>query len=90
MWLRLLKNNANIGQMIKPQLMDGKWRKPLLSGRQKAELKQHFKAAGVPWIWENERPEVHETSVYNKKPKPTLKDRAFEGKIAMIRKNLST
>ena len=69
MWLNLLKKNANIGQMIRPQLVDGKWRKPILGGKHKRELKKHFEAAGVPWIYEKERPAVHETSAYNRKPK---------------------
>ena len=52
MWIRLLKNNANIGQMIKPQLVDGKWVKPVIGGKNKRILKKHFESAGVPWIYE--------------------------------------
>ena len=32
MWLKLLKKNS-IQDMVKPQFVNGKWRKPLLQGR---------------------------------------------------------
>ena len=89
MWLRLLKSNANIGQLVRPQLVDGKWRAPVISGRRKAELKGYFEQAGVPWIYDEKRPEVHTNSAYNRRPKPDMAERNFEAKLAMIRKNLS-
>ena len=59
MWIKLLQNKGNIGQMIKPQFVNGKWRSAVISGQQKAELKGYFKQAGVPWIYEKPTPEVH-------------------------------
>jgi len=69
MWLKLLRKKSNIGEMIKPQYVQGKWRRPDISGRQKAELKKYFMQAGLPWIYEQPRPFVHVNSVYNRKPK---------------------
>ena len=76
--------------MIQPTLVNGSWRKPIISGRNKAQLKSYFEQAGVPWIYEKERPEVHETSAYNRRPKGKKHDLNFETRIATIRKNLST
>ena len=76
--------------MIRPQFVNGKWRKPEISGRQKAELKKYFHQCGLPWIYEQPKPFVHANSVYNKRPKPTLVERNFEQRLATIRKNLST
>ena len=45
--------------------------------------------AGVPWIYDKERPEVHEASTYNRKPKGTNFKNNYETRLAMIRKNLS-
>ena len=55
--------------MIKPQFVNGRWRKPVIQARQKAELRSYFEKAGVPWIYEKETPEVHMNSTYNRKPK---------------------
>ena len=38
----------------------------------------------------NQKPEVHENSTYNKKPKGTKFKNNYETRLAMIRKNLST
>ena len=57
MWLKLLQGNS-IQDLIKPTLVNGKWRKAVISGRQKAELKYYFERAGVPWIYEPEKAEV--------------------------------
>ena len=90
MWLKLL-SKGSIGDLIKPQLVNGKWRKPVIQGKQRAELRQYFEKTGVPWIYEKERPEVHEESTYNRKPKKQLgADSNFEVRIANIRKALST
>ena len=62
----------------------------MLSGRRKAELKYYFEKAGLPWIYEKERPEVHLESTYNRKPKGTKIENDFEVKLANIRKALST
>lgn len=70
MWLKLLQKGS-IAEMIKPTLVNGKWRKPMLSGRNKHILKSYFEKAGVPWIYEEERPEVHIESTYNRRPKLT-------------------
>lgn len=45
--------------------------------------------AGVPWIYDKERPEVHDTSAYNKKPKGSAFKNNYETRLAMVRKNLS-
>ena len=70
MWLKLLQNKSKIGEMIKPQFVNGHWRKPIISGQNKHELKGYFHQAGVPWIYEKPKPEINIDSVYNKKPKP--------------------
>ena len=44
----------------------------------------------MPWIYEPEKPEVHTSSAYNKKPKGTAFRNNYETRLAMIRKNLST
>lgn len=44
----------------------------------------------MPWIYDAEKPEVHATSSYNKKPKGTKFRNNYETRLAMIRKNLST
>ena len=56
MWLKLMRPDANIAQMVRPTLVNGKWRNPVLSGRNKAQLKSYFNQAGVPWIYEPEKP----------------------------------
>ena len=76
--------------MIRPTFVNGTWRKPIISGSNKAELKGYFHQAGVPWIYETPKPLVHENSAYNRKPKGQKHEIAFEGRIATIRKNLST
>ena len=93
MWLKLLSKQTNIGELLKPQFVNGRWRKPLIQARQRAELRQYFEKAGVPWIYDKETPEVHETSAYNIKPKKQLAgtlDQDFEIRLANIRKALST
>ena len=50
----------------------------------------YFQKAGVPWIYEKERPEVHEQSAYNRKPKVSKVEQNYEVRLATIRKNLST
>ena len=76
--------------MIKPQFVNGRWRKPVIQARQKAELRSYFEKAGVPWIYEKETPEVHFSSTYNRKPKKPKLDQNFEVRLANIRKSLST
>jgi len=53
-------------------------------------LKTYFEKAGVPWIYDAERPDVHATSSYNRKPKGTKFRNNYETRLATIRKNLST
>ena len=89
MWIKLVQRNS-INEMIAPQYINGKWRKPAISGLQKAELKNYFKLAGVPWIYDKERPEVHMNSTYNRKPKGHKHEINFETRLAIIRKNLAT
>ena len=76
--------------MLKPQLVNGKWRKPLVQARQRAELRFYFERAGVPWIYEKETPEVHENSTYNRRPKKPKEDSTYEIRLATIRRALST
>ena len=92
MWLKLLSKQQSIGEMLKPTLINGRWRKPTLQGKQKAELRTYFEKAGVPWIYEKETPVVHEGSAYNIKPKKQLLgdlDSSFEVRIATIRRALA-
>ena len=50
----------------------------------------YFEKAGVPWIYDKERPEVHETSAYNRKPKGmTTYWNNYETRISTIRANLA-
>ena len=53
-------------------------------------MRGYFEKAGVPWIYENERPEVHMESTYNRKPKRPKEDSNEEVRLANIRKALST
>ena len=89
MWLKLLQKNS-IQDMMKPQFVNGKWRKPLLQGRQTAELRGYFEKAGVPWIYEKETPAVQMESTYNRKPKRPKIENNEEVRLANIRKALST
>ena len=89
MWLKLLQRQS-IQEMIKPQFVNGSWRRPLIQGKQKAELKGYFEKTGVPWIYEKETPDVHLSSTYNRKPKKPKIDANEEVRIANIRKALST
>ena len=70
--------------------MNGSWRKPVISGPNKAELKSYFHQAGLPWIYEQPKADIHEKSAYNRKPKGQRHELNFEARIATIRKNLST
>ena len=79
-----------MGQLLRPQLVNGRWRKPVIQGRQKAQLKSYFEKAGVPWIYDKERETVHATSAYNRKPKGTVFKNNYETRLALIRKNLSS
>ncbi len=76
--------------MIKPQFINGSWRKPVIQAKQKAQLRGYFEKAGVPWIYEKETPEVHLESTYNRKPKKGKLDQNYEIRLATIRKALST
>ena len=88
MWLKLLSKNS-IEDLIKPQLVNGKWRSPVIGGKQKAELRTYFEKAGVPWIYEKETEEVDFNSPYNRKPKGKAIERDYEVRLAQIRKALS-
>ena len=76
--------------MLKPQFVNGHWRSPAISGRNKAVLKGYFERAGVPWIYSKPAEEVHLNSPYNRRPKGTKHANGFEQRLAVIRKNLST
>ena len=89
MWLKLL-TKGSIPDLLKPQFINGTWRKPSIQGRQKSQLRGYFERAGVPWIYEKETPEVHMNSTYNRKPKKTKLDQNYEVRLANIRKALST
>ena len=88
MWLKLLSSES-IGNLTRPTFVNGRWRKPEINGYKKRQLKRYFEKAGVPWIYDKERPEIHETSTYNRKPKGTKFNNNYETRLAMIRKNLS-
>ncbi|CDW86245.1 UNKNOWN [Stylonychia lemnae] len=89
MWLKLL-SRSSIEDLIKPQLVNGSWRRPAIGGKQKADLRQYFQKAGVPWIYEKETPDVHFESTYNRKPKGSAVERNYEVRLASIRRALST
>ena len=76
--------------MIKPTFVNGSWRKPVISGRNKAILRGYFERAGVPWIYEKPAEEIDMNSPYNKRPKGTRQYNTFEQRLSLIRKNLST
>ena len=42
MWIKLLGSSNNIGSMMRPSFVNGKWHKPVIQGRQKAQLKSYF------------------------------------------------
>ena len=89
MWIKLL-GTQSMESLLRPQFVNGRWRKPVIQARQKAQLKQYFAKAGVPWIYDEEKPEVHMDSTYNRKPKGSAFRNNYETRLAMIRKNLST
>ena len=89
MWLKLLSRNS-IPDMLKPTFVNGKWRKPILQGKNRAELRGYFERAGVPWFYDQEKEDVQFGSTYNRKPKKALMDNDYEIRIANIRKALST
>ena len=89
MWIKLLQRES-IHDLLKPTLVNGKWRKPAISGRKKKELKTYFERAQVPWIYSENRPEIHASSSYNRAPKGTIWGNGYEQRVATIRKNLST
>ena len=76
--------------MMRPNYVNGHWRKPVISGRQKAQLRRYFETAGVPWIYDPIKPEIHVNSTYNRKPKGTKFANNYETKLAIVRKNLVT
>uniref|UniRef100_A0A7S3FSX3 MRPL25 domain-containing protein n=1 Tax=Strombidium rassoulzadegani TaxID=1082188 RepID=A0A7S3FSX3_9SPIT len=90
MWLKLIQRNADISKMIKPQFVNNTWRKPVISGSKKAQLKRYFHQAGAPWIYEKPDPEIHFASTYNRRPKGSRREINYESKLALVRKNLST
>lgn len=53
------------------------------------ELKYYFERAGVPWIYTQDREEVHTASAYNRRPKGTKFSNNYESKLQTIRKKLS-
>ena len=69
--------------------MNGTWRRPAISGKQKADLKRYFEQAGVPWIYEKPEPEIRISSAYNRKPKGQKHELNYETRLATIRRNLS-
>ena len=88
MWLKLLSSES-IGNLTRPTFVNGRWRKAEINGYKKRQLKRYFVRAGVPWIYDKEKPEIHEASNYNRKPKGTKFNNNYETRLAMIRKNLS-
>lgn len=75
---------------MRPQLVNGKWRRPLMLARDKEILRHYFMKCGVPWIYEEQKPEVHTTSPYNRAPKDKKHERTREVRLAEIRRNLAT
>ncbi len=89
MWIKLLQQDS-MRDMMRPQLVNGKWRRPLMLGRDKLILKHYFLKAGVPWIYDKPTPEVHTDSPYNRAPKGRKHERTREVRLAELRKSLST
>uniref|UniRef100_A0AAV1TUL1 Large ribosomal subunit protein mL59 domain-containing protein n=1 Tax=Peronospora matthiolae TaxID=2874970 RepID=A0AAV1TUL1_9STRA len=53
---RFLRLNAAAAEAaMKPQLVDGKWKQPLLSGRKVAMVKKHASRNGLLGTWEEGR-----------------------------------
>ena len=88
MWLKLLSSDS-MSTLMRPQFVNGKWRKAEIGGAKKRQLKKYFERAGVPWIYDKEKPEIHEASPYNRKPKGSKFNNNYETRLAIIRKNLS-
>ena len=88
MWIKLLQRES-ISHLLKPQMVGGVWRKPCINGRTRAELQKYFETAGVPWIYNAARPDVHANSTYNRKPKGTKFSNNYETRLALIRRNLA-
>ena len=84
MWIKLLAEK-NIEKLIRPSLVNGRWRGPVISGRERGRLKRCFEKAGVPWIYDPPTPEVHENSPYNKAPKGNRHDNLQPVRMARVR-----
>ena len=41
MWIKLL-NAESMSSLMKPQFINGKWRKPVVQARQRKQLQQYF------------------------------------------------
>ena len=87
-WVKLV-SHMDIKQGIKPQFIQGRWKKPQINGRRKAELRKYFRKAGVPWIYEKPRPEVQINSPYNRPPKGKKSYFEYENRLADMRYALS-
>ena len=84
MWTKLLCH-IDIKEGLKPRIINGKWRKPLICGRKKAELKKYFEMAGVPWIYSATNTTFNLNSPYNKIPrvrKSVMKKEIRDSEIA--------
>lgn len=50
-WTKLL--HVDLPRAIKPQFVEGKWHRSIISSRYKNLLRREFQIAGCPWIYEN-------------------------------------
>lgn len=85
MWLRLFRADK-VEPLFKATKVGHQWRRAVMSGKQKRELKHYFKRAGLPFVWEE--PKDPNNSAYNRAPKGLKRDRVHEIRLAEIRKNM--
>ncbi len=83
MWTRLLY--MPLPQAFKPNLVNGRWHRPLISARYRNMLKYHFRANAVPWTYENKEAKVNPR---HKAPKGHKFERERPIKLAKIKKAL--
>ena len=86
MWTRLL-SNLSIKEGLKSTMKDGVRVRPLISGRDKKELKNMFVTCGLPWIYDD--PIIHNpSSPYNREFKTTSNDKHFHKRLEQIKKSV--
>ena len=83
-WTKLLY--VDIGKAIRPNMVEGVWRRPEVSARYKATLKKHFQLEGLPWLYESNIRTT--TNPRHKKPKGHKHEFKKPIHLAKVKKSL--